>query len=189
MINLKLGVISDVHGSSEYLVKALKSIGIVDRYLLLGDVLYHGARNDLPEGYNPKKVIALLKDKQFSFITGNCDSQIDHHVLNIPEPIYYKTESYNDINIFMTHGWTPKIQEAIEMAKELKCNVLLYGHTHIPEFTKNNGIYVINPGSISLPKEDSKHTAIRIEIGNNKYIVEFIDIIKDEVYKREELEI
>ena len=186
---MKIGVISDIHGSYGYLKKAINSIGKVDRYILLGDVLYHGARNDLPEGHNPKKVISLLEDKNFSFITGNCDSQIDHHVLKIPEPVYYKTESYNDLNIFMTHGWTPSIEEAESLAKELKCNVLFYGHTHIPEFEKKDGIYIINPGSISLPKEDSKHSAIRLTIEGKQNIVEFIDIENNDIYQREELEI
>jgi len=184
---LKLGVISDIHGSSVLLEKALNTLKDVDRYIILGDVLYHGARNDLPEGYNPKKVISLLEDKNYSFITGNCDSQIDHHVLNIPEPIYYKIESYNEINFFMTHGWTPPIDEAVPMAKELKCNVLLYGHTHIPEFNKKDGLYIINPGSISLPKESSRKTVLKIHLED--YKVEFIDIENDEVYRREELEI
>lgn len=186
---MKIGVISDIHGSYGYLKKTMDSIGKVDRYILLGDVLYHGARNDLPEGHNPKKVISLLEDKNFSFITGNCDSQIDHHVLKIPEPVYYKTESYNNLNIFMTHGWTPSIDEAKSLAKELKCNVLFYGHTHIPEFEKKDGIYIINPGSISLPKEGSKHSAIRLTIEGKQNIVEFIDIENNEVYQREELEI
>lgn len=186
---MKLGIISDIHGSAYFLEKTIESIGQVDRYLLLGDVLYHGARNDLPKGYNPKEVISILEGKKFSFITGNCDSQIDHHVLGIPEPIYYKTESYGDLNMFITHGWTPEIKEAIKMAEDKKCNVVLYGHTHIPEFEKKDELYIINPGSISIPKNNSHNSAIKLTIENKKYIIEFINILNGNVYKREELEL
>ncbi|KAF2956554.1 phosphodiesterase [Marinitoga sp. 38H-ov] len=179
---MKLAVISDTHGSLYYFEKAYNYIKDVDRIIHLGDYLYHGPRNPLPEGYNPMELSNKLKEfKKRTFITGNCDSQIDLKLLNIPEISPYSVESYGSFNFFFTHGWDPNIDDAILLAKKYNCQFLIHGHTHIPKFEKLENINVINPGSVSLPKENTPHSILIIEI-NEGIKFKFIDILNDKIY-------
>ncbi|AEX85840.1 phosphoesterase, MJ0936 family [Marinitoga piezophila KA3] len=180
---MKLAIISDTHGSLFYFEKAYKYLKEADRVIHLGDYLYHGPRNPLPEGYNPMELSKKLNEfKRKTFITGNCDSQIDMKLLNIPEPVPYAVESYGSFNFFFTHGWNPTIEDAENLAKKYKCQFLIHGHTHIPKFEEKEDITIINPGSVSLPKNNTPHSILIVEI-NDSIKFEFIDIIKDEKYE------
>lgn len=179
---MKLGILSDTHGSLYYFEKALKYLKNVDRIIHLGDYLYHGPRNPLPKGYDPIKLSEQLKMfKKRTFITGNCDSPIDLKLLNIPEQTPYAVESYSTFNFFFTHGWDPNPEDALSLAKKYKCQYLIHGHTHISKFEKNGDITIINPGSVSLPKENTPHSILIIEI-NNHMNFKFIDIINNKIY-------
>lgn len=150
---MKIFIISDIHGSVEWLKKALKiyEAGDYDQIALLGDVMYHGPRNPLPDGYNPKKVSYLLngyKDKIIA-VRGNCDSEVDQMLLEFSIMSDYSTILLKGRRVFMTHG---HIFNEMNMPPLQDGDIFLQGHTHIPSAKKNKGIYICNPGSISLPK-------------------------------------
>ena len=85
---MKIMIASDIHGSAHYCRRMLDAFDRedADRLLLLGDILYHGPRNDLPEGYAPKEVIAMLNERksQIFCVRGNCDTEVDQMVLEFP---------------------------------------------------------------------------------------------------------
>lgn len=162
---MKLFIASDLHGS-EYYVNHL-----IDRWqeerpcqtLLLGDYLYHGPRNDLPTDYHTKKTAAYLNALAPAplCVRGNCDGEVDQRMLDFPiltEQAVIFTEGRK---FFLTHGHhldelKPLLQEG---------NVVLSGHTHIPCFKKENGIYYVNPGSVSIPKGGSEASYLTYESG------------------------
>ena len=156
---MKLFFISDIHGSIYYLKKALERFEEekADYIVILGDILYHGARNPLPLEYSPKEVFGLLNslgDKIIA-VRGNCDSEVDEMVLNFPIMSTYSNILYKSRRIFITHG---HIFYENNMPKLADGDVMIYGHTHIPKADRKDNIYIINPGSITLPKEGNPHT-------------------------------
>jgi uncharacterized protein len=156
---MKLFFISDIHGSLYYLKKALENYKKenADYIVILGDELYHGARNPLPLEYSPKAVAELLNglaDKIIA-IRGNCDSEVDEMVIDYPIMATYSTILYNGRRLFLTHG---HVYNESKLPKLSNGDVFIYGHTHIPKAEKSGNIYVINPGSITLPKENNPNT-------------------------------
>ena len=156
---MKLFFISDIHGSEYYLNKALERFKEekADYIVILGDHLYHGPRNPLPQGYEPKKVTEILNslsDKIIS-IRGNCDSEVDQMVLDFPMMADYSIIFYEGKKLFITHG---HIYNENNMPKLKDNDVLIHGHTHIPRAEKVDNVFILNPGSISLPKENNPHT-------------------------------
>lgn len=155
---MKLMIASDIHGSSYYCRKMIEAYRQekADRLLLLGDLLYHGPRNDLPRDYNPKEVISMLNaiKNELLCVRGNCDTEVDQMVLDFPILAEYCLLELDGRTIFATHGhnFNP---DSLPMLKE--GDILLNGHTHIPA-NQNMGTYTyMNPGSISIPKEGSAH--------------------------------
>lgn len=151
-------IASDIHGSSYYCRKMIEAYRQekADRLLLLGDLLYHGPRNDLPRDYNPKEVISMLNaiKNELLCVRGNCDTEVDQMVLDFPILAEYCLLELDGRTIFATHGhnFNP---DNLPMLKE--GDILLNGHTHIPA-NQNMGTYTyMNPGSISIPKEGSAH--------------------------------
>ncbi len=152
-------IASDIHGSSYYCEKMLKAWDReqADRLILLGDILYHGPRNDLPKDYAPKEVLALLNERKSSIlcVRGNCDTEVDQMVLQFPILADYAILYVGNRMIYATHGHNfhkdalPPLQPG---------DILLHGHTHIPAWEPcgNNNLY-LNPGSVSIPKEGSAH--------------------------------
>jgi len=150
---------SDIHGSIHFLNRALERFEEekADYMVILGDELYHGARNPLPLEYNPKKVAEILNSLSDRIIAvrGNCDSEVDEMVIDFPIMATYSTILYDNKRLFLTHG---HIYNESNMPKLRDGDVLIYGHTHIPKAEKVGNIYIINPGSITFPKEDNPHT-------------------------------
>lgn len=163
---MKLFIASDIHGSAKWcrrMLKAYESSG-ADKLILLGDILYHGPRNDLPEEYAPKEVIKLLdplKDKILA-VRGNCDTEVDQMVLSFPIMAEYAWIYDGDTRIFATHGhkFSPDTPPPL-----CKGDVLLYGHTHIPDNTEHESFRSVNPGSAAIPKNGSAHSAMIYENG------------------------
>lgn len=155
---MKMMVLSDIHGSPIYLKRALEIFEKekYDKLLLLGDELYHGPRNPLPEGYDPKAVIALLNNYKNKIIAvrGNCDSEVDQMVLSFPIMADYNIIFWNNKKIFMTHGHIYNKDNPLPMEDG---DILLYGHFHVPMILEKDRKLFINPGSITLPKENSGH--------------------------------
>ncbi len=157
---MKLLIASDIHGdleSLELVLSAFENEG-ADKLLLLGDLLYHGPRNDLPKTYAPKAVIELLnKNKDFILsVRGNCDGEVDQMVLDFPILADYAYLSLDGLTVFATHGHhhntatPPPLREG---------EILLHGHTHVLKCEEfGNGNYYLNPGSAALPKENNPRT-------------------------------
>jgi putative phosphoesterase len=153
---MKFIIASDIHGDAiacEAILDAAAREN-ADRILLLGDILYHGPRNDLPEGHAPKRVIAMLNGvaDKIICVKGNCEAEVDQMVLSFPvmSDTALVLDCEREIELFMTHGhkYSP------ENLPPLKGNaVFLSGHTHVLRMDKKDGIFCINPGSPSLPKE------------------------------------
>ena len=167
---MKLMIISDIHGSYNDLEKVMHYFDEEqpDRLIILGDILYHGPRNDLPEGYAPKKCIPLLnkyKDKTLA-VRGNCDAEVDQMVLEFPIMADYAMITEGDLNIFVTHGHhfnEKKLPPMFEKTQEGL--ILLHGHTHVPVCRVHESYTYMNPGSVSIPKENSEHSYMILENG------------------------
>ncbi len=163
---MKLMIASDIHGSAYYLEKLLCRFNEEkpDKLILLGDILYHGPRNDLPEGYNPKKVIELLNNmkEKLMCVKGNCDTEVDQMVLEFPILADYALLYHESKLIFITHGHNYNTKNPPLLNEG---DILLHGHTHVPTAEKCENFTYINPGSVSIPKEDSPHSYMMFEDG------------------------
>ena len=155
---MKILIASDIHGDFECasrLVEAYRASG-ADKLVLLGDILYHGPRNDLPAGYAPKKVIELLNPlgDELLCVRGNCDTEVDQMVLSFPVLADYAWLYLDGLRIFATHGHKFGKDNPPPLAKG---DILLCGHTHIPAADGfGDGNLYINPGSVSIPKNGSE---------------------------------
>ena len=163
---MKIMIASDIHGSAYYCEKMLDAYKKeqADRLLLLGDILYHGPRNDLPKDYAPKKVISMLNEvkNELLCVRGNCDTEVDQMVLDFPVLADYSILYIDGVTIFATHGHHFNLKN---MPPHKENDILLHGHTHVPACICENGMWYINPGSVSIPKEDSPHSYIIFENG------------------------
>ena len=162
---MKWMIASDLHGSAYYCRKMLEAFERegADRLFLLGDLLYHGPRNDLPREYAPKEVIPLLngkKEKLFC-MRGNCDAEVDQMVLEFPVLADYAMLPVGQRLIYATHGHIYHVKNLPPLAPG---DVLLHGHTHVPAWTEfGQGNLYLNPGSVSIPKENSPHSYMTLE--------------------------
>lgn len=161
---MKLLIASDIHGSAlwcQKLLDAFEKEG-AEKMLLLGDFLYHGPRNDLPDEYDPKKVIALLSAYQDRILAvrGNCDGDVDQMVLPFPIMAEYAVLQLGGRTMYATHGhvFNPQNRPPLQ-----KGDILLNGHTHVPAFREKDGFFYMNPGSVSIPKENSCHQYILMD--------------------------
>lgn len=144
---------SDIHGSAYYTKALLEKFNEskAEKLILLGDLLYHGPRNDLPKDYAPKEVIAMLnsfKDKIYA-VRGNCEAEVDQMVLDFPVMATYALLVLNGVTFYATHGhiYNPENLPPINPGE-----ALIYGHVHLPIAEKRGDIYILNPGSTSIPK-------------------------------------
>ena len=154
---MKWLIASDLHGSiscCRWLLDAFEREK-ADRILFLGDILYHGPRNDLPEEYAPKEVIALLNERKEDLfcVRGNCDTEVDQMVLEFPILADYALFPLENRTVFATHGHH---FHAKALPPLKKGDILLHGHTHIPIWEEHQGILVLNPGSVTIPKGGSE---------------------------------
>lgn len=171
----KLLIASDIHGSAFWCRKLAERIATEspDKIILLGDLLYHGPRNDLPQDYAPKEVLAILngyKDKIIA-VRGNCDAEVDQMVLEFPMLADYTTLLLPDgTTVFATHGHLYDDAHPLLLCPD---DVLLCGHTHLYADEIRNGHRYLNPGSVSLPKEGRTNSYMTWEPG--KFILKDMD--------------
>ena len=164
---MKLIIASDIHGSAHWcaeLISAFKNEG-ADKLILLGDILYHGPRNDFPDDYSPKKVFEMLNamKEQILCVRGNCDSEVDQMVLEFPILADYALGNEKGSTLFFTHGHLFNAENPPLLKKG---DVLFNGHFHNPcNFIMENGAYYANCGSVSLPKPDTPHSYILLDDG------------------------
>ena len=191
---MKLLIASDIHGSAAWCRRLMNALNAEqpDRLLLLGDILYHGPRNDLPEGYAPKEVIAMLNPLASSIIAvrGNCEAEVDQMVLDFPCMADYTTifdpaaalaadgsvREKPGCELFLTHGhvYGAGFHNSVDKLPELPAgSILLYGHTHkkVSEpAPTHEGVWAFNPGSVSIPK-DGTHSYGVYENGAIRQVV------------------
>lgn len=164
---MKWLIASDIHGSALYCRQLLTAFDRekAGRLLLLGDLLYHGPRNDLPNGYAPKEVIPLLnshKERIFC-LRGNCEAEVDQMVLEFPVLAEYCLLEAGGRLVFATHGHKYNLDAPPALGAG---EVLLHGHTHVPaKALAPAGWWYLNPGSVSIPKEDSARGYMTLEDG------------------------
>lgn len=162
---MKLLIASDLHGSSSCVEKLMKRVDIEkpDEILLLGDLLYHGPRNDLPDTYDARKTAEFLNKKADKIIAvrGNCDAEADELLLDINIESSNMTLYVDGLSIFATHGHHYNTSHLPALSS---IDVLLHGHTHVPthELIGKNKYY-INPGSTSIPKNGSENSYLILE--------------------------
>ena len=162
---MKWMIASDLHGSAVYCRRMIEAFERedADRLLLLGDLLYHGPRNDLPEGYAPKEVISMLNGMKPKLlcVRGNCDAEVDQMVLDFPILADYAVLPVGQRLVYATHGHVHNLKNLPPLAPG---DILLHGHTHIPAWTEfgEENLY-LNPGSLSIPKEGSAHSYMTLE--------------------------
>lgn len=154
---MKLLIASDIHGSALYCEQLIKAFERekADRLLLLGDILYHGPRNELPEGHAPKRVITLLNHlaDRILCVRGNCEAEVDQMVLDFPCMADYSLLELGGLTVFATHGHHYDPDSPPKVSGKY---ILLGGHTHVPACRDCGGFWYMNPGSVSLPKEGSR---------------------------------
>ena len=163
---MKLMLASDIHGSAYYAEKMRQAYidEKADRLILLGDLLYHGPRNDLPKDYAPKKVIEILNDikEEILCVRGNCDTEVDQMVLDFPIMADYAVIYADGRTLYLTHGHKFNPENPPKLKKG---DYLVNGHTHIPANEDKGDFIYINPGSVSIPKAGSDHTYMIYENG------------------------
>ena len=163
---MKLLIASDIHGSAYYCRELLEAYRKeeADKLILLGDILYHGPRNDLPKEYAPKEVIAMLNPlkQEILCVRGNCDTEVDQMVLEFPILADYGFLYEKGRMIFLTHG---HVFHENHLPMLNKGDILLHGHTHVPVCREHEDYIYMNPGSVSIPKEGSAHSYMIYEDG------------------------
>ncbi|MBR2467135.1 MAG: phosphodiesterase [Clostridia bacterium] len=164
---MKLLICSDIHGdldSAKRVFEAYEREG-AEKILILGDLLYHGPRNDLPPTYAPKEVIALLNANREKIlcVRGNCDTEVDQMVLDFPILADYIYLSLDGLSVFATHGHHHNTATPPALRKG---EILLHGHTHVLKCEEfGNGNFYLNPGSVALPKEGNPRSYMVYENG------------------------
>lgn len=162
---MKLVIASDIHGSAYWCGKLMELVEQEqpDKLLLLGDLLYHGSRNDLPRDYCPKRVIPMLSRYQDMILAvrGNCEAEVDQMVLPFPCMADYAALVCDGVTFYMTHGH----HASADALPPLEAgSIFLFGHTHVKMDEMRGGIRCINPGSVSIPK-DGSHSCLVWENG------------------------
>lgn len=163
---MKLLIASDIHGSAYWCGRLMEEIRREDpdRILLLGDLLYHGPRNDLPRDYAPKKVIPMLSavEEKILAVRGNCDAEVDQMVLPFPCMADYAQLLVDGKTFYLTHGHhaTPNSLPPLPGG-----SIFLSGHTHVKLDETVGGVRCLNPGSVSIPK-DGSHSCLLYENGH-----------------------
>lgn len=163
---MKWMIASDIHGSAYYCQAMLDAYDRegAERLLLLGDLLYHGPRNDLPKEYAPKQVIAMLNARKQDIlcVRGNCEAEVDQMVLEFPVLAEYAILTEGTHMIFATHG---HVFHESHLPPLRDGDILLHGHTHVPKCVSHERYIYMNPGSVSIPKENSHHGYMTLENG------------------------
>ncbi len=156
---MKYLIASDIHGSHYYAKKLIDAFESekANKLILLGDLLYHGPRNPLPKEYNPLNVAELLNKHKSNIIAvrGNCDSEVDQMVLNFPIMADYTIVNVGNRTLFATHG---HIFNRENLPLLNKGDVFMHGHTHVCEIANCSEYIFLNPGSISMPKENTQNS-------------------------------
>ena len=167
---MKLLIASDIHGSAYWCRKLMEAWDRegAEKMLLLGDVLYHGPRNDPPREYAPKEVIGMLNARKEAIlcVRGNCDTEVDQMVLGFPILADYALLCLEGTKVYATHG---HVYHTGNLPPLQPGDILLHGHTHVPAMEDHGTYRYLNPGSVSIPKENSPHGYMTWERGQFRW--------------------
>ena len=156
---MKLLIISDIHGSSYYakMIPKIFKLEKADEMIILGDLYYHGPRNPLPKDYSPMNVCNILNSikEKLKVVRGNCDALVDETIsdFNFHDHLLL---NINNKRIYFTHG--DKYNQ--DVLPDEKVDIMFYGHFHTGFIRKKNNLIFANPGSLSLPKNNTRHSYI-----------------------------
>lgn len=173
---MRIGIISDTHGSLPAWEKAMADLFMgCDLIIHAGDLLYHGPRNPLPQGYAPRELaVAINKAPQPVVIArGNCDADVDQVMLSWPLQAPYAFLQIEGLRVLVNHGHGMEPGAIQAQAQRFQVQLFIYGHTHIPELKVENGIVYLNPGSPSLPKGEGRRATVALLDGG---LVSLIDL-------------
>ncbi|HHW02118.1 MAG TPA: phosphodiesterase [Thermoanaerobacterales bacterium] len=164
---MRIGIVSDTHGSLTAFKKALEALGPCDFILHAGDILYHGPRNPLPEGYDPRELAQTINRLEIPFIAaaGNCDAPIDQVLIDFPIQAPYALFCTEKLRVLINHGHEKSVEELVDLASRWRMDILVTGHTHVKRLERKNGLLIVNPGSCSLPKDGIPSAAVMDENG------------------------
>ena len=181
---MKLLIASDIHGAAQWCARLMDAIDAEqpDRVVLLGDLLYHGPRNDLPADYAPKEVVAMLNGiaDRVICVRGNCEAEVDQMVLHFPVMADYAIIPNGRNIIYVTHGHHASEQTPPPLKEG---DILLHGHTHVPKCVSHENFVYMNPGSVSIPKENSPRSYMIYDDG----VFEWKRLDDGSVYMRADL--
>lgn len=162
---MKLVIASDIHGSAYWCSRLCELVETEqpDKLILLGDLLYHGPRNDLPRDYAPKQVIPMLSKYKDIIIAvrGNCEAEVDQMVLPFPCMADFSQLYADGLTLYLTHGHHHNPDCLPPLAEG---SVFLSGHTHVKLDEMRGSVRCLNPGSVSIPK-DGSHSCLIYENG------------------------
>jgi putative phosphoesterase len=172
---VKIGVVSDTHGSLTAWQKALDGpLRDADLILHAGDVLYHGPRNPFPQEYKPAELAVAINNCPIPLLIarGNCDTEVDQAVLSIPLQSPYLLIQEGGKRIMVTHGHAASLDEQIRWAARCGVHLLITGHTHIPALKRFDSVLHLNPGSLALPKQAEPIPTLALIEGKRVQVVE-----------------
>lgn len=178
--DMKYMFASDIHGSAYYCRKMLEAYDRegAARLVLLGDLLYHGPRNDLPRDYAPKEVIAMLNARRQDIyaVRGNCEAEVDQMVLTFPVMADYCILEINGKTFYATHG---HVYHEANLPPLHQGDILIHGHTHVLRADVKDKLIILNPGSVAIPKEGNPPTYAILE--NNVFSIKTFEgeIVKE----------
>ncbi|GAA0682430.1 MULTISPECIES: phosphodiesterase [Clostridium] len=169
---MKIAILSDIHGYPEKFSKALEYFSGCDMILCAGDILYHGPRNPILDGYNPKALVEEIKKCPIPILIsrGNCDAEVDLMVLDLPLISEYIVYEKDGTRFIMTHGHNQDGCDLEKIASTYNADVIITGHTHVRKCLTKDGVTYINPGSISVPKGDGIPSVCIYENGKSTFI-------------------
>jgi phosphoesterase, MJ0936 family len=175
---MRIGVMSDTHGGLKSWREIISGVFFdVDLILHAGDIFYHGIRNPQPEGYDTANLAQAINDLKKPLVAckGNCDSEVDQVVVDIPIQSPYALCHFNGLNILLHHGHVLGDEEVLRLTSHWNYGVSISGHTHVTRLEQKNQVVFLNPGSHSLPKGDGIPTVALIETKGAKAMIDIID--------------
>ncbi len=175
---MKIGIISDLHGSFNDVKNALNKLHNedIDLAICAGDLMYNGPKNPIPENYNPGGVAEMLNkfDKRLIFVRGNCDAEVDQMLIKYPILSDFSYLYAEGIFIAITHGH--KVDNFEQFGKNVGADIVISGHTHIPLIENFDWGVHLNPGSTTFPKDNSNKSYAIINIKNGEYKIKIKEI-------------
>ncbi len=171
---MKIGVISDTHGSVDAWERAINGpFRDMDLIIHAGDILYHGPRNPFPQGYKGNDLADAINSSKIPILVtkGNCDSAVDQAVLRVPIQTPYLFLQLEGLRIMATHGDDLSDEDMVNLAEQYGVKLLIHGHTHVPRLLIRKGHIILNPGSPSLPKQEDSIPTVAVVEGDTIRIV------------------